>query len=112
MKKKTPPPEQIGPVIVTDQSSNGSSNDDETQPGVVLAHPSNRELLAIVGNLALDAKEHSLRLDTLYEMLREFQGPAPTKWAAQLLDTFEDHHKRTGENVESLKSFVEIAGGK
>lgn len=112
MSKKTPPPNQIGPVVVTDPPSNGSSNDDETQPGVVLAHSSNRELLAIVGNLALEAKEHSLRLDTLYEMLKEFQAPAPTKWAAQLLDTFESHHKRTGENVESLKSFVGAAGGK
>jgi uncharacterized protein YukE len=87
-------------------------HDDETQPGVVLANPANRELLAIVGNLALEAKEHTLKLDSLYEMLKQFQATAPSKWAGQLLDEFERHQARTGESVEALRSLVGAAGAK
>lgn len=87
-----------------------TAHDDEvTQPGIVLANVANRELITIISNISMEAKEHSLRLESLYELLKSFAGTVPVQWSSQLITEFERHHEKTGENVVSLKKIV--AGG-
>lgn len=107
----TPGPElsQIGPMIRKDGEEEEDLRDiqnDKTNPGLIVTHHTNHELVTLVGNLAIEAREHSLSLQTLYEMLRHMHVSAPQNWAKQLLLEFERHHERTGTSIEALRSYV------
>jgi uncharacterized protein YukE len=62
-----------------------------------------------VGNLTLEAKQHSVKLDSLYEMLKRFTGPVPHKWTGALVEEFDRHHKTIGDTVAALRSFKKKA---
>jgi len=84
---------------------NGLDKSDDTTPpsGTPIGHQNNRELLTVLGNIRLEAKEHSRKLDTLYEAIISIQWPAPPRWISDLHDELDRHHKEYGESIANLK---------
>lgn len=80
-----------------------SSDDITPSSGTPIGHQGNRELLTVLGNYRLEAKEHSRKLDTLYEGIISIQWPAPPRWISDLQEELERHHDKDGENLTQLK---------
>lgn len=84
-------------------------NDDETTP-TVISNPirvsENRELAAVVADLVLEARAHTVGLRTLYEEVCEMDAVVPKTWGLKLIEAYERHEKRTREQILSLRTVV------
>jgi hypothetical protein len=95
-------------------NNNGGSNgdrsnpDDEVTPTVnVIGHRENRRMLSILANYWTEAKIHSARLEDLYVGLKEMKVPASPVWTGNLLNEFERHHTAEGENLVTLRAYLQ-----
>jgi hypothetical protein len=92
-----------------DDHNNGETafEDEDLTPVIVsIGDFRNREMLAIVGNYLLESKEHTLRLEELYNDLRQLPYLAHYSWGVKVLDLFERHQKAMFENLEDLREYV------
>jgi hypothetical protein len=97
-----------------DSKGNGNGNgkiddfdaDDLTPTVVPIANVQNREMLGILGNYLLEARQHVINLETLYTNLRQLSYPAPQAWAMKALDEFERHQTENEDNLGKLREFV------
>ena len=89
----------------TRKHKNGSDIDPDKTPAPerIIQNPMNRELVTILGNLVVEAKQHHLGLHSLYLMARDWAGVVPRQWGTQLLDEEERHIARETEHVTGLK---------
>jgi hypothetical protein len=90
---------------------NGSDNeqlDDEDRTPTVtsIGDPRNREMLAILSNYVLEAKEHFRRLEDLYADLRQLPYMAHNIWAVKVLEIFEKHQDASAGNLKDLRDYV------
>ncbi len=90
---------------MTKKHKNGSEADSENtpQPERIIRHHANRELVTFLGNLVVEAKQHHIGLQTLYEMARDWGAPAPRQWGTKLIDEEERHIERTTAHLSGLK---------
>jgi hypothetical protein len=79
---------------------------EESEPDIVISHPANMPLLRVVANILVEAKEHSRRLEGIYDTLRTLQTVAPPRVAADLLDAYEQHHAATVEHLVEIKELT------
>ena len=80
-------------------------DDDPSAPVARLAHPENRPLLLILGDLIIEAKTHSNRLEALYEELIVLPHSAHP-WAGKFLDEQERHHAEQASMLVRLRKHV------
>lgn len=78
-----------------------------TPQPVTVGHAANRELLAVVGNLLIEARCHTVALESLYTALRDATVAAPRSASHNLLDEYRRHEKATALNLVGLTSLVE-----
>lgn len=86
-----------------DDDENGEWND---RTPTLVGHLENRPILKIIGNLRIEAKHHTEKLDALYKTLRASAVPAPQHWAQELLAELDRHHTADGEQIEELRAAV------
>ena len=79
---------------------------EHTPVGPPIGNTENRELLAVVGNLLMEAKAHSSRLESIYEMLRAQTTPATPAVAHALVDAHTEHRNRVDENITALRALA------
>ncbi len=85
--------------------------DEETTPVVqTIGHPKNRPLLSFLGDYVFEMKEHSRRVESLYQEVRLLHFPAPQPFAMKTLDEFERHHKADEGNLEHLREYIRLGG--
>lgn len=85
-------------------SDNGESTPPPSAPPI--KHGANRELVTVVANLLVEAKQHTVGLHTLYEALRDWPDPVPRLWGHRFLDEYERHMERENEHLVTLRSVV------
>lgn len=82
-----------------------TEHDDDATPtiGTPMGNRDNYPLLQVLGNYCLEAKEHSMRIESLYAGIRQLPDPAAPRWIADLQTEMERHHEHDGDNLEKLK---------
>lgn len=84
-----------------------ADDDEDSSPPVrPLGHPANKELLAIISDIRLEAREHSRGLARLYDELRALPAPAPKHWTSRLVEELERHHTQDGIKIAALATQV------
>jgi hypothetical protein len=85
-----------------------SDNGEETPPlgTPTLRNEQNLPVLQVIGNYLLESKQHAIRLEHIYDSLRDMDRPVTKLWSEKLLDEFERHHEADGRNLEALRQFV------
>lgn len=97
-------------------NGNGERNDDaeyddnDTPSANAIGHRGNRRMLSILANYLTEAKTHSARLETLYNALKEMTAPPSPIWNGTLLSEFERHHAAEGENLVTLRAYMQGPG--
>ncbi len=81
-----------------------NGHDDTPVPQAAIANPANRELVTVLANMFLEAKQHTIGLHALYEMARDWPGVVPPAWSAKLLDEEGRHVERVTANFASLQT--------
>ena len=81
--------------------------DTPTPAPVAVGCDGNRELLAAVCNLLMEAREHTRGLEALYYSLRELKDAAPKSWGHRLVEEFRRHEEQTARNLVGLQALVE-----
>lgn len=83
------------------------SVDDEITPiSVPIKQPENRSLAVVVADLVLEAKQHTVGLNTLYDELCEMEHVVPKTWGAKLVEAYERHEAKTKQQILSLRTVI------
>lgn len=76
------------------------------QPERIIANPQNREIVTILGNLVIEARQHTLGLRALYDMARDWSGVVPRAWGYKLIEEEERHVERSTAQLIALRAVV------
>ena len=83
-------------------------DDDTTPPPAepVIKNSANRELCTILANLVVEAKQHHIALQSIYELVRDYAGVAPKLWGHKIIDEHEKYAERLQGHMTGLRSVV------
>lgn len=81
--------------------------DTPTPQPVPVGHAGNRELLAVIGNLRIEAQQHGRQLGALYDAVRAMNHDAPKFVGQSLLHEYRRHEQKTAENLAELALLFE-----
>lgn len=83
----------------------GNSDSDETpEPERIIQNPANREIVTLLGNMVMEARQHTIGLRALYEMMKEWGGIVPRPWMYKLVEEEERHIARADANLSALRA--------
>jgi hypothetical protein len=82
------------------------SSEEITPISVPIKAPENRGLAAVVADLVLEAKQHTVGLQTLYNELCEAEHVVPKTWGIKLVEAYERHAERTQRQILSLRTVI------
>ena len=82
-------------------------DDDDRPTSSAIGHRENRRMLSILADYLTEAKTHSTRLETLYNALKEMTVPVSPVWTGTLLNEFERHHEAEGQNLSTLRAYMQ-----
>ncbi len=83
------------------------SGDDETpEPERIIQNPANREIVTLLGNMTIEARQHTIGLRAIYEMAKEWGGVIPRPWMHKLIEEEDRHIDRAKSNLSALQAVV------
>ena len=82
-----------------------SKDPDETPaPERIIQNPANREVVTLLGNMVIEARQHTIGLRAIYEMAKEWGGVVPLSWKNRLAEEEERHIERAAANLSALRA--------
>ena len=88
-------------------SAQGSDSDENITPVTTpIKNPENRGLAAVVADLVLEARQHTVGLRALYAQICLMDGAVPRSWGIQLIEEKERHLERETQQLESLRLVI------
>lgn len=83
------------------------TSDDEITPVMVpIKMSENRGLAAVVADLVLEARQHTVGLQTLYDELCEAEHVVPKMWGIKLIEAYDRHKARIEQQIISLRNVI------
>ena len=69
-------------------------------------NPSNRKIVTLLGNMVMEARQHTIGLRSLYDMMKDWDGIVPRTWMHKLIEEEERHLERALANLSTLRSIA------